>query len=289
VTTHRQRPDESGSQSSARAGSGFRALVEIMRTLRSPEGCPWDREQTLQSLTPFVLEEAYEVIDAIERDDYDALRGELGDFLFEAVFLAQICAEEGRFTIDDAIRAVSEKLVRRHPHVFRPATDNAGPGADEAAGLDANDVRVQWETVKDRERQGSGEERRILAGIPRTLPSLLRAFEIGSRVAAVGFDWTAASDVLAKIEEEVAELRIAVEREGSARAEEEMGDLLFALVSLSRKLGIEPEGALRKANEKFTRRFGGVEARLHARGTSVHDASLDEMEREWAAVKEQGH
>jgi MazG family protein len=261
------------------AGQAFQQLVDIMARLRGPQGCPWDRQQTLESLRAFLLEETHEVLDAIDRGDTDALRGEIGDLVFEGVFLAQVCSDEGRFTITDSLRAITAKLVRRHPHIFDPeGRPLHTPGQ----------VHQQWEQIKAQEQADKGERRSLLRGLARSLPSLLRAYEIGTRAAAVGFDWAQATDVIDKIEEEVAELRRAVASEGRARSEEEMGDLLFALANLSRKLGIDPESALRKANDKFARRFEALEDRLHAQGRSVHDATLEEMEREWQAVKGSG-
>jgi nucleoside triphosphate diphosphatase len=260
------------------AGSAFQQLVDIMARLRGPQGCPWDREQTLESLRAFLLEETHEVLDAIDRGDTGALRGEIGDLIFEGVFLAQVCADSGLFTVADSLHAINAKLIRRHPHIFDP---NGRP-------LDTpGEVHQQWEQIKAKEQSEAGERRSVLRGLARSLPALLRAYEIGTRVAAVGFDWNKAEDVVAKIEEEVAELRLAVEHEGSARTEEEMGDLLFAIANLSRKLGVDPESALRKANEKFTARFEAVEERLHAKSRSVHDATLEEMEAEWQAIKGQ--
>jgi MazG family protein len=257
------------------AGEAFQRLVDIMQRLRGPGGCPWDREQTIHSLRGFVLEETYEVLDAIDSDDHDALRGEIGDLLFEGVFLAQIEADEGRFTVAESLHAIAEKLVRRHPHVFG-TTD----------GVDtAGKVVEQWEQIKAREQQDAGQQRALLSGVPKAMPSLLRAHEIGTRVAAVGFDWARTDDVVDKIEEEVHELRAAVAGEGRERAEEEMGDLLFAIANLARKLGIEPESALRKANEKFTARFTKLERRFEERNSSVHDATLEEMEKVWGEIK----
>jgi MazG family protein len=250
--------------------------VDIMARLRGRDGCPWDREQTIESLRGFVLEETYEVLDAIDRGDHDALRGEIGDLLFEGVFLAQVEADAGRFSVADSLRAISEKLVRRHPHVF---------GTTASPVKTARQVVEQWEQIKSREQKDAGERRALLAGVPKSLPSLLRAHEIGTRVAAVGFDWARTTDVVDKIEEEVAELRGAVQGEGRDRAEEEMGDLLFSIANLARKLGIEPESALRKANEKFSARFDKVERALEARGQSIHNATLEEMESEWGSVK----
>lgn len=254
-----------------------------METLRSPAGCPWDRQQTHESLRPFLLEEAYEAVDAIDRGDMDALPGELGDVLFQCVFHSQLAAERGSFDLTDALDGIISKLIRRHPHVFsqggrpRRSIRTSLPPSPEA-------VVEQWEQLKAREQGAAGESPRVLAGVPRALPALLRAHEIGSRVAAVGFDWNRTEDVVDKIDEEVRELREAV-AESPARAAEELGDLLFSIANLARKLGVEPESALREANNKFTRRFEGVEAQLEADGTSVHDATLDEMEAAWRAVK----
>jgi MazG family protein len=247
-----------------------------MAQLRGPGGCPWDREQTIESLRGFVLEETYEVLDAIDRGDHDTLRGEIGDLLFEGVFLAQIESDAGRFSVADSLRAISQKLVRRHPHVF---------GTTGSRIETPDQVVEQWEQIKSREQKDAGERRSLLSGVPQSLPSLLRAYEIGMRVAAVGFDWAETTDVVDKIEEEVAELRRAVQGEGRERAELEMGDLLFSIANLARKLGIEPESALRKANEKFSMRFDKLERAFDARGQSIHDATLEEMESEWGAVK----
>ena len=254
----------------------FQRLVDIMARLRGPDGCPWDREQTLESLRGFVLEETYEVLDAIDRGDYPALMGEIGDLLFEGVFLAQIASDEGQFTVSDSLRAIVAKLIRRHPHVF-----GSGPGGVRTAGQ----VVEQWEQIKSREQRDAGERRSLLRGIPTAMPSLLRAHEIGTRVGAVGFEWATVGDVMDQVEEEVAELREAVAHEGRARAEEEMGDLLFSLANLSRRLGIEPESAWRKANAKFSARFEKLERAFEARGESVHDATLEQMDAEWQRIK----
>ena len=257
------------------AGEEFQRLVDIMARLRGPGGCPWDREQTIESLRGFVLEETYEVLDAIDRGDHDDLRGEIGDFIFEGVFLAQMESDEGRFTITESLRHINEKLVRRHPHVFGAADGVDTPGK----------VLEQWEEIKAREQQTAGQKKSVLKGIAGTLPSLLRSYEIGVRVAAVGFDWARTDDVVDKIDEEVAELRDAVKHEGRARAEEEMGDLLFSIAQLARQLGIEPESALRKANEKFTKRFAALEAKFEERGQALQGSTLEEMESVWAEIK----
>ena len=269
---------------SADPGATFNQLLDIMRRLRAPGGCPWDREQTLASLRPFVLEETYEVLEAIDTGSPAALREELGDYLYEAVFLAQISEEAGDFTIVEAIESICDKLIRRHPHVFQRAEGEAA--------LTSGQVIENWETLKQRERAAAGQEpkqqKTTLSGVPKTLPSLLRAYEISARAAAVGFDWARPADVLDKIDEEVAEVRHEVESGATghlSRAEEEMGDLLFAIANLSRKLGIEPEAALRRANDKFTARFDAVERAFLGRGRTLSEATLDEMEEEWQRVK----
>ena len=257
-----------------------------MRTLRSPEGCPWDREQTLESLTPFVLEEAYEVVDAIERGDMQAVKEEIGDHIFEGVFLAQVAAEAGLFTVDDSLRTVVEKLVRRHPHVFQE--DGRVHDAESKERAPSADAALQrWNSLKAQEQGEAGKRSSTLGSVPKGLPSLLRAYKIGKRVAGVGFDWNTTKDVVAKIEEEVAELRETLDQEpdNTARAEEEMGDLLFAIANLSRKLGIEPEAALRKANDKFTRRFNQLEENFVKSGRTLDAATLEEMEAEWEKIK----
>ena len=265
----------------------FDRLLEIVAALRAPEGCPWDREQTIDSLEPFVLEETYEVLQAIDRHDHAALCEELGDFVFEAVFLAQLESEAGRFTIADSLKSIADKLVRRHPHVFALE-------AGEAPLHSAGQVRTRWEEIKAREREdttphgASPASKTLLGGIAPTLPALLRAFHIGVRAASVGFDWAGAGAIVDKIQEEVDELRDVVEAHGAVdqgRAEEEMGDLLFSIANLSRKLGIEPETALRKANDKFTRRFGVLEVSVADSGRAMKDMALEELEGEWQRAK----
>ena len=249
-----------------------------MRTLRSPGGCAWDREQTLASLRPFVLEEAYEVVDAIDRGDLAALREEIGDFVLEAVFLAQVAHEQGAFEIRDSLEAVCAKLVRRHPHVF-------GPGDGAAPPLSADDVKRQWEAIKADERTAAGREPEALGEIPEALPALLRAYRIGKRAATVGFDWTAPTEVEAKVDEELRELRAA--RTGGSRreVEEELGDVLFAVANLARHLDVDPETALRAANRKFAARFRTLEQRFRDRGIELRDASPAELDAEWRRVK----
>ncbi|MDP3719857.1 MAG: nucleoside triphosphate pyrophosphohydrolase [Acidobacteriota bacterium] len=271
------------------AGARFQQLVEIMRTLRSEHGCAWDRQQTVRTLRPFVLGETYELLDALDREDYEELKGELGDFLFEAVFLAQICEEEGRFSIADSIQAISDKLIRRHPHVFDaeglPTVASAEVGK---ASLTPREVKERWEDIKKQERSDAGEpDKTLLSGIPRSMPSLLRAYELATRAATVGFDWVKPEDVLDKIDEETRELREAVETLGpkSPEAEEELGDLLFAVANLARKLGVEPEAALRLANDKFQRRFDDVERQVTSKGERMRDLTLAQLEAHWVIAK----
>ena len=274
---------------SSDAAARFQQLVEIMRTLRSPRGCAWDRQQTLKTLRPFVLQETYELLDALDRDDYAALEHELGDFLFEAVFLAQICEEEGRFSIADSIKSIADKLVRRHPHVFDPHGSPTVASAQVGkASLTPKEVKQQWEEIKAKERADAGEpEKTVLSGVPRSMPSLLRAYELSTRAAQVGFDWPTTGDVIEKAEEEIRELRDAVQTTGpkSREAEEEFGDLLFSLVNVARKLGVEPEAALRVANDKFQRRFDDLERQVIADGHKFRDLNLDQLEARWQVAK----
>jgi MazG family protein len=285
---HRHRRTRAGSGVNARARRAAKALEKLVRVtdaLRSPSGCPWDREQSHQTLRPHLIEETYEALDALDSGDFDALVEELGDVLFQIVFHAQIAAEAGRFELADSVDAITAKLIRRHPHVFTPRGRRlpAGDARRKRIGTPAA-VKQQWERIKAGERSAAGTKKRVLKGIPRSLPALLRAYEIGRRVAAVGFDWSNASGVMDKIDEETRELRSALE-ENPGRAAEELGDLLFSIANLARKLGIEPESALREGNEKFSDRFNAVEDALERQNRSVHDASTAELEEAWQSVK----
>jgi MazG family protein len=257
------------------------ALVALMQILRSPTGCPWDREQTLDTLLPFVLEEAHEVVDAVERRDMDELKGEIGDLVFEGVFLAQLTAETGAFSITDALNDVRAKLVRRHPHVFAPDAGTAGVTTPQA-------VLTQWDQIKVAERAEKGRERPSqIDGVPNGLPALLRASRISAKAAKVGFEWPTPEQVLEKIDEELAEVREAMVADDRAHVAEEIGDLLFAVSNLARKLEHDPEALLRAATRKFDRRFRAMEARLAEAGTPVGSdaATLDVMEAAWQAGK----
>lgn len=250
----------------------FDDLVALMQRLRAPGGCPWDREQTTADLKPFVIEEAYEVIDAIDRKDDDSLREELGDFLLQAVFLAQIAAEEGRFDINDAVTAIHDKLVRRHPHVF-----------GEVKADTADQVLTNWEKLKSEERRE--EKKGVLSGVPHALPALLKASRLTEKAARVGFDWERIDDIFAKIDEEVHELREAIAKSDRAEVEAEMGDLLFTLANIARRLEINPEEALQLTNRKFKARFEHVESSLREQGRTFDQSTLGEMDELWNEAK----
>ena len=250
----------------------FDELVQLMTTLRGPDGCPWDRKQTLPDLKPFVIEEAYEVVDAIDRNDRGALMEEVGDSLLEAVFIAEITREEGTFDIYDSITAIHDKLVRRHPHVF----------ADGKAG-DAEEVLVNWEKLKSEERKA--ENKSVLSGVPRSMPALLKASRLTEKAARVGFDWRRTEDVFHKLDEEIGELREAVALDDAAKVEEEIGDLLFTIANIARKVGANPEEALQSTNRKFMRRFETMEKQVHERGQNIDQLTLEEMDRLWDQAK----
>jgi MazG family protein len=261
---------------------GFERLVAIMDRLRGPDGCPWDREQTWHSLRRFLLEECYEVADALDRRDLRDLREELGDLLFQIVFLARLAKEAGAFTVADVVGGIAEKMVRRHPHVF---------GDDRAETSD--EVLRRWEEIKRDEKSdadvhaGTGRSS-ILDGIPRALPALMKAQQMGARAARVGFEWTSETEIVDKIEEELDELRAAVRSGGRPEIEEELGDFLFGTVMLARRLHIDPEAALERANAKFRARFTRMEDELDRRGVPVEDAGLDLMDRIWNEGKREG-
>src|SRR5436305_8868575 len=257
------------------AGHKFQRLVETMARLRAPNGCPWDREQTFDTIKPYTLEETYEVLDAIDRRAWRELADELGDFMLQAVFYAQIAAEQNLFRIDDALDAINQKLIRRHPHVF-------GEESAETAG----DVKRIWGEVKAAEKKDKGKpDQTLLGGVPRALPALVEAQQIASRAAGVGFDWENPEQVIEKLHEELAELDQARRNRSQDELEDEMGDLLFVLVNLARFVKVDPEQALRRTNAKFRRRFGFMERRLLAQGKSLQEANIEEMEALWQEAK----
>jgi ATP diphosphatase len=251
-------------------------LRAIMATLRDPErGCPWDREQTWATIAPHTLEEAYELADAIERGDVAHVRDELGDLLFQVVFQARIAEERGLFDFDSVAAAISDKLERRHPHVFGDAT----------VGSAAEQTRA-WEEHKAAERRAAGSAVGALDGVALGLPALTRAAKLGRRAAGAGFDWSRAADVLAKIDEECRELEGALEGGEASAVEEELGDLLFSIAQFARHAGVDPEAALRSANAKFERRFRRMESWLAEQGRAPDDATADELETLWAKAKQ---
>jgi len=251
-------------------GQKFEQLVGIMARLRAPGGCPWDREQNFDTIKPYLIEETYEVLDAIDARNWPGLTEELGDLILEAVFFAQMAAEEGKFTIADSLDSINEKLVRRHPHVF-------ASGDAKTAG----DVVRRWEEIKSDEKKTRGEApKSMLAGVPRSLPALVEAQQISSKAAHAGFDWENTDQVVDKVHEELNELMEARKGDSREAIEGEIGDILFALVNVARHLKVDPEQALRKSNAKFRRRFAHVESNAQLPG-----ASLSEMEALWQEAK----
>ncbi|MCK0170171.1 nucleoside triphosphate pyrophosphohydrolase [Aliiroseovarius sp. S1123] len=254
---------------------GMDRLREIMRRLRDPEtGCPWDIEQEFRTIAPYTIEEAYEVADAIEREAWDELKGELGDLLFQSVFHAQMAEEKGLFSFDDVADTMSDKMVARHPHVF----------GDENRDKSAEQQTRDWETIKAAERAAKAQQG-VLDGVAIGLPALLRAVKLQKRAARVGFDWPEIGMVLDKITEEAREVAEARDTLGQDELREEIGDLLFVVANLARHLNVEPEEALRHANAKFERRFKGIERRLATMGKTPEDSDLEEMDSFWEAEK----
>ena len=250
-------------------------LVRIMAALRGEKGCPWDREQTAESLKPFIVEEAYEILDAIDERNPDLIKEELGDLLFQIVFQCRIAEEKGEFGIGDVIEGIGKKMTSRHPHVFG--------GSDIRT---SEEVLVKWDEHKKRE----GKQREsILEGIPKTLPALLRARKLQDRAAKVGFDWEKIDDVLSKLDEEVAEFKQAVRSRKETAIEDELGDILFMIVNISRFIGVNPEEALRKTISKFISRFRYIEMAAAERGEKLADMSLAEMDALWDKAKERRH
>ena len=254
----------------------LRRLLDIMTALRDPAtGCPWDRAQSFDTIAPYTIEEAYEVADAIARQDLTGLSGELGDLLFQVVYHARMAEEAGRFAFADVARAVSDKMIRRHPHVFAAAAAAAG---------DAATQKSTWEALKSDERAARAETG-TLAGVPVGLPALTRAAKLTSRAARVGFDWPDAAAVLDKLDEEIAELKDELPGADPERLKDEVGDLFFVLANLARKLHLDPETCVRHANDKFARRFNAMEAHLAREGRDLNGETLDAMEAAWQAIK----
>jgi MazG family protein len=258
----------------------FEDLVSLLQRLRGPDGCPWDREQTNESLRPMLIEEAYEVVEAVDEGEPHKLAEELGDLLFQIMFYSQMAAERGEFDVYDVIGAIHTKMVRRHPHVFGDATIET-----------AGDVLRNWEDLKRGERAAAGREhpKGLLDSVSGHLPALLEAYNLTERASRVGFDWPGPEPCIEKLEEEIGELRDEIRREGADRdrdrIEAEVGDLLFAAVNVARLIGVDPETALKGANRKFRRRFSHIEARLEGEGRAPRDASLEEMDALWDEAK----
>lgn len=249
----------------------FNKLRDIMATLRSPGGCSWDRKQTHQTLLPYLIEETYEVVEAIENENYEQLREELGDLLCQIIFHCRLAEEAGRFNIDDSINSINEKLINRHPHVFGEKRD-----------LKPEEVCSQWERVKIE----SGEKESVISGIPKSAPALVKAFRFGEKAGGVGFDWDDAFEVLEKVKEEVAEVEAGLNSGNKAKMEEEIGDLLFTVASMARKLEIDPEQALNTSLTKFTGRFRYIEMKVKESGRGFDKFTLDELEAFWQEAKD---
>jgi MazG family protein len=254
-------------------GAQFEALVHIMERLRGEGGCPWDREQTRESLKPFLIEEAYEVVDAIDEGDPRKLMEELGDLLFQVVFHAQVARERNEFTIGEVLATTADKMVRRHPHVFAEATAST-----------SREVLEQWEMLKREERDAVAGSS-ALDGVPRELPALLRAQRLQDKASRAGFDWPDMAGVLAKVEEELGELKAAIARGAPPEVEHEFGDLLFSLVNLARFLALNAEEALRKSTGRFVARFRHIERSVEQEGRRLRDVGLEELERRWQEAK----
>ena len=249
-------------------------LLDIMKRLRDPQtGCPWDLEQDFSTIAPYTIEEAYEVADAIERQDWDELRSELGDFLFQVVFHAQMASEKGYFDFDDVVSGINDKMLRRHPHVF-----------GDAAERDMRSVRGRWEDIKEAER-AADDDPSALGGVAKALPALKRAQKLGKRASRVGFDWPDRRGVQEKIREELDELEDAAGTRDPALVEDELGDLLFAVVNLARHLDVDPEKALTGANYKFERRFRAMEAELQEEGLEMRRMTLESLDQRWRQAK----
>ncbi|MBV9507309.1 MAG: nucleoside triphosphate pyrophosphohydrolase [Acidobacteriia bacterium] len=259
----------------ATTGEKFQQLVELMARLRAPGGCPWDREQTFDSIKPYTLEETYEVLDAIDRRDWQEVSEELGDLLLQSVFYAQMAQEQGLFSIGDSLDAINQKLIRRHPHVF----------GDQSAHS-PEDVKRIWGEIKTEEKKSKGRPAAgLLDSVPRAMPALVEAQQISSRAAAVGFDWSNAGQVVDKLHEELAELEEARRGASQSEIEDEIGDLLFVLVNLARFVKVDPEQALRRTNAKFRKRFAYMEGKLAALGKKLEDTGVEEMQHLWQEAK----
>lgn len=258
----------------------FDRLVSIMATLRSPNGCPWDKEQTPQTLKPYLVEETYEVLDALEAEDWAELKEELGDLLLQIVFHAQLMTEAGEFTIDDVAQAIADKMTRRHPHVFSDLK------VESAAEVSQNWAKIKAQEKRAKKRERGAADQSVLAGVPTGAPALIRAQRLGEKATRVGFDWPSASAVFEKVTEEYQELAAALATTNTEHQEHELGDLLFALTSLARHLDLDAESALRKASSRFSTRFRYIEERLAHDREDIHHTSLTRLEELWQEAKQ---
>lgn len=249
-------------------------LTSLMERLRGPAGCPWDKEQTLASLVPFIIEEAYEVVSAIDSGETGAIKDELGDLLFQIIFVSRIAEESGDFRMKDVIDGCFEKMVRRHPHVF-----------GEAKADTSEEVLRHWALIKEEEKKGAKRDEGLLGGVPEVLPALLRAHKISQKAARIGFDWQDIQEVFVKVNEELEEFKKEVLKKNAPGMEEEFGDLLFSLVNVSRFIEVNPEDALRKTVAKFVRRFNHIEKAIAERGEDISSATMEEMDRLWEEAK----
>jgi len=255
---------------------GTAALIEVMERLRNPEtGCPWDLKQNFESLLPYTIEETYEVVDAIQSGDMASIKDELGDLLFQVIFYAQLANEQGEFNFDDIAEHTASKLIHRHPHVF---------GTDAERNLSDAEIKAQWEQIKQQERTKKGARASVFDDIPSQLPSVLKAAKLQKRASSVGFDWNDAEPVYAKVEEEIQEVKEATEQD---HIEEEVGDLLFAVVNLARHKQVNPERALQRANEKFKTRFQHIEQSLRQQNKHATDCNLEQLEELWQVAKQE--
>ena len=277
------------SSGGAEAEHQLTRLLALMARLRDPEeGCPWDKEQTFETIAPYAIEEAYEVLDAIQKQDWRAFPDELGDLLLQVVYQAQLAREQGLFDFATVARMVTEKMIRRHPHVTFGPDVLSEPAQQDATGKAKAEVPAQWEQLKERERLAAGGRAQgALAGVPPALPALLRASKLASRAARVGFDWPDEREVLGKVREEVEEFAVEMASGDQARMQDELGDILFSVASLARRLKLDPEACLRQACDKFTRRFEGVEARLTEQGLSMAEQDVQTLDALWCAVKQE--
>ncbi|GBR08166.1 nucleoside triphosphate pyrophosphohydrolase [Acetobacter oeni] len=268
--------DELSNAAAEEAARELVRLIDVMARLRDPEtGCPWDREQTPETIAPYAIEEAYEVADAIDRGAWDDVADELGDLLLQVVYQARMAEEEGRFAFATVARMIADKMIRRHPHVFADETRTTSGSAG---------MLQQWEARKEQERIARAESG-ALAGVPRSLPALLRARKIAARAARVGFDWPDVEGVVEKVREELSEVEAEIRSGDRAALQDEMGDLLFSVATLARRLDLDPEACLRQATDKFTRRFNALEAILASRGFTPSDQSVEELDQVWRDVK----